>query len=67
MNKGTVKWFDRRKGYGFIIAEDGSEVFVHFSSIVMEGFKVLHEKDAVTFDTDTDENGRTVAVNVKKQ
>lgn len=67
MNKGTVKWFDRRKGYGFIVAEDGSDVFVHFSSIVMDGFKVLNEGEAVTYDTDVDKNGRTVAVNVQKQ
>lgn len=48
--KGKVKWFDKKKGYGFITPEEGKDVFVHFSAIKMEGFKVLAEGDAVTFD-----------------
>ena len=44
---GTVKWFDGKKGYGFIVAEGGKEVFVHFSGIVKEGFKSLNEGQKV--------------------
>ncbi len=55
MNSGTVKWFDAQKGYGFITNDDGgSDVFVHFSAIVGEGFKTLTEGQKVTFDIVTD-------------
>ena len=50
MSKGTVKWFNNQKGYGFITAEDGKDVFVHFSGLNMEGFKSLEEGAAVTFE-----------------
>ena len=50
MSKGTVKWFNNQKGYGFITAEDGKDVFVHFSGLNMEGFKTLEEGAAVKFD-----------------
>ncbi|WP_308793363.1 cold-shock protein, partial [Agathobacter sp.] len=50
MSKGTVKWFNNQKGYGFITAEDGKDVFVHFSGLNMEGFKTLEEGAAVEFD-----------------
>jgi CspA family cold shock protein len=63
--KGTIKWFDERKGYGFIAGEDGKDVFVHFSSISMAGFKTLAEGDEVTFDVEENERG-LVAKNVVK-
>ena len=65
MAKGTVKWFDERKGYGFIAQEDGRDVFVHFSSITMPGFKTLTEGEEVTFDLEENERG-LVAKNVTK-
>ena len=50
MNKGTVKWFNAEKGYGFIEREEGGDVFVHFSAIQADGFKTLEEGQAVEFD-----------------
>ncbi len=50
MSKGTVKWFNNQKGYGFITGEDGNDVFVHYSGLNMEGFKSLEEGAAVTFE-----------------
>lgn len=50
MNKGTVKWFNAEKGYGFITGEDGADVFVHFSAINGEGFKSLEEGQSVSYD-----------------
>lgn len=46
---GTVKWFDRAKGYGFITSDNGADVFVHYSSIITEGFKTLDEGQKVEF------------------
>jgi CspA family cold shock protein len=48
--EGTVKWFDERKGYGFITSESGTDVFVHFSAIQEEGFKTLSEGQRVKFE-----------------
>ena len=48
--KGTVKWFNNAKGYGFIGREDGPDVFVHYSAITSEGYKSLQEGDAVEFE-----------------
>ena len=50
MTKGTVKWFNSQKGFGFITDENGKDVFVHFSAIQGEGFKTLDEGQAVTYD-----------------
>ena len=50
MNKGTVKWFNNQKGYGFISDEQGNDVFVHYSGLNMEGFKSLVEGAAVEFE-----------------
>ena len=50
MAKGTVKWFNNQKGYGFITDEEGKDVFVHFSGLNMEGFKTLEDNQAVEFD-----------------
>ncbi|MFY9139719.1 MAG: cold-shock protein [Thermacetogeniaceae bacterium] len=50
MLEGTVKWFDERKGYGFITGEDGKDFFVHFSAIQEEGFKTLTEGQRVRFE-----------------
>jgi CspA family cold shock protein len=63
---GTVKWFNEAKGFGFITAEDGKDVFVHYSSIQGNGFKSLAEGDRVSFDTETGPKGPK-AVNVMKQ
>lgn len=67
MSKGTVKWFNNQKGYGFITAEDGKDVFVHFSGLNMEGFKTLEEGSAVEFDiTDGAKGPQAVNVEVVK-
>ena len=63
MANGTVKWFNDRKGFGFIEQQDGSDVFVHHSGINATGFKSLHEGDEVTFDIEQGPKG-SHAVNV---
>ncbi len=50
MPVGKVKWFDERKGYGFISRDDGDDIFVHFSEIKSEGFKTLTENQEVSFE-----------------
>jgi cold shock protein len=54
---GTVKWFNDRKGYGFINEESGRDIFVHFSSIDMPGFKTLTEGEEVSFDVEESDRG----------
>lgn len=65
MEKGTIKWFNDEKGYGFISREAGDDVFVHFSAIQGDGFKSLEEGQAVTFDVETGDRGLQAA-NVSK-
>jgi CspA family cold shock protein len=61
MANGSVKWFDDRKGYGFIEQEDGPDVFVHHSAINATGFKSLTEGDQVTFDIEQGQKGPAAA------
>ena len=65
MEKGTVKWFNGEKGYGFITRESGEDVFAHFSAIQGDGFKSLDEGQAVTFDVETSDRGLQ-ATNITK-
>lgn len=63
--KGTVKWFNSRTGFGFISKEDGTDIFVHYSDIAMDGFKKLDDGAAVVFDEDNVEGKGLKAVNVR--
>jgi CspA family cold shock protein len=63
MTKGTVKWFNESKGFGFIAREDGDDIFVHHTSISGTGFKTLSEGQAVTFDVEKTPKGLR-AINV---
>lgn len=62
--RGIVKWFDVRKGFGFITDEDGVDWYVHFSNINMDGFKKLRPGQEVSFITEDDEHGRSAAKEV---
>lgn len=62
---GTVKWFDVRKGFGFISNEEGMDYFVHFSEIQGDGFKRLRDGQAVVFEAGEDDKGRLVARTVE--
>ncbi len=65
MAKGTVKWFNNQKGYGFICDEENKDIFVHFSGLNMEGYKTLAEGEEVEFDVVEGEKGPQ-AVNVTR-
>ena len=65
MTKGTVKWFNNQKGYGFISDEAGNDIFVHYSGLNMEGYKSLEEGQEVEFEIFQGEKGPQ-AVNVTK-
>lgn len=64
MATGRVKWFNEKKGFGFIESSEGKDVFVHFSGIVGDGFRTLHENEEVEFDVEEHDKGPK-AVNVK--
>jgi len=65
MKTGTVKWFNAKKGYGFISDEEGKDIFVHYSALLMDGFKVLEEGENVQFEIVEGEKGPQAA-NVSK-
>ena len=62
--KGTVKWFNQEKGFGFITGEDGKDIFAHFSQIQKDGFKTLNENEEVTYDVIESQKGPQAA-NIK--
>ena len=61
METGTVKWFNNAKGYGFISRENGEDVFVHFKSVVGDGYKTLNQNDKVQFEVETGPKGLQAA------
>ncbi|MDF2943439.1 MAG: cold-shock protein [Mobilitalea sp.] len=61
MKTGTVKWFNAKKGFGFISDEEGNDVFVHFSALQMDGFKVLEEGEKVQFEVVKGDKGPQAA------
>ena len=66
MSKGTVKWFNGQKGYGFIQPDDGAkDVFVHISAVERAGLSGLNEGQQVTFDTERGQQGKTSAINLQ--
>jgi CspA family cold shock protein len=67
MSKGTVKWFNPEKGYGFITGDDGNDIFVHWSAIQGEGFKSLAEGQAVTYDVTEGPKGMQASNVVKSE
>jgi CspA family cold shock protein len=65
--KGTVKWFNNEKGYGFITRENGPDVFVHHTAIVAEGFRTLNEGDTVSFEVVEGQKGLQARIVVRVQ
>lgn len=61
MEKGQVKWFNAEKGFGFVTRSNGEDVFVHFSAIVVDGFKTLEEGQTVEFEVVQGEKGKQAA------
>lgn len=67
MESGTVKWFDNKKGYGFLAREDGEDVFVHYTAIAGDGYKSLTEGQAVEFEiVDGDKGKQAANVSIKE-
>lgn len=66
MGKGKVKWFDAKKGYGFIVTATLEEYFFHYSSILQNGYKKLEPGDNVSFNLFAGKEGKMIAVNVSK-
>lgn len=62
--EGRVKWFDNRRGYGFITGEDGLDVYVHYTALQSDGFRSLKHNWRVTYDVVTTDEGRVEARNV---
>jgi cold shock protein len=66
MARGTVKWFNPQKGFGFIQPQDGgADVFVHISAVEQAGLKTLHDGQSINFDLEKGRQGKTSAVNLK--
>ena len=65
MPQGTVKWFNNKRGWGFIVKEDGDDIFVHYSAIKGDGFRSLIEGQRVQFDIEEGDRG-PAAANVEK-
>ncbi len=65
MLQGTVKWFNNKRGWGFIVKENGEDIFVHYSAIKGDGFRSLTEGQRVQFDIEESDNG-PAAANVEK-
>ena len=65
MSEGTIKWFNSKKGFGFIEQESGDDVFVHFSAIEMSGFKTLAEGELVEFEVEENDKGLSAKKVVK--
>jgi CspA family cold shock protein len=61
MPQGTVKWFNNKRGWGFIVKEDGEDIFVHYSAIKGDGFKSITEGQRVQFDIEESANGPAAA------
>lgn len=65
MTEGTIKWFNSKKGFGFIEQESGDDVFIHFSAIEMSGFKTLAEGERVEFEVEENDKGLSAKKVVK--
>ena len=66
MHEGTVKWFNKEKGYGFIRPNNGGkDIFVHINDVRASGYETLYEKDFVEYDIKEDDNGRKRACNIE--
>jgi len=65
LSEGTIKWFNSKKGFGFIEQESGDDVFVHFSAIEMSGFKTLAEGERVAFEVEENDKGLSAKKVVK--